>query len=182
MGNLMDEYVYVLGSETAPQLRKLVEEVQPGGGLKEGRLGADLVGTRSDYGPFRDRRVPFLFFSTGQHPDYHKPTDLPERVDYAKLRHISVWIAKLTWRLANDTSTPVWNENPQRLDLEEAQAVLALVSRALERQGYPLSNAQRDLLRNVRDRLSGIVQRNVITAAERGWLVWQARLLLMTVF
>jgi hypothetical protein len=182
MGNLMDEYVYVLGSETAPQLRKLIEEVKPGGGVKEARLGADLVGTRSDYGPFRDRRVPFLFFSTGQHPDYHKPTDLPNRVDYAKLRRISLWIAALTWRLANDAETPQWNEDPPRLDMEEARSVLALVSRALERKGYPLTNGQRELLRGVRERLAGIDQRNAITPAERSWLVWQARLLLMTVF
>src|SRR2546430_5567388 len=46
-----------------------------------GRLGADLVGTRSDYGPFRDRKVPFLFFTTGTHPDYHRATDLPDRID-----------------------------------------------------------------------------------------------------
>ena len=77
MANVMDEYVFALGSETSSHLRKVLEEVQPADGLKVGLLGADIVGTRSDYGPFRDRRVPFLFFSTGPHPDYHKPTDLP---------------------------------------------------------------------------------------------------------
>src|SRR5262245_64816694 len=92
MANVMDEYVFCLGSESAPRLRQLVEEVKPGGGLKVGRLGADLVGTRSDYGPFRDRRVPFLFFSTGQHPDYHRPSDLPEKLNYQQLRTISLWI------------------------------------------------------------------------------------------
>src|SRR2546423_747937 len=106
MANVMDEYVFALGSENSARLRRLLEEVEPADGLKVGRLGADLVGTRSDYGPFRDRRVPFLFFSTGQHPDYHRPTDLPERIDYAKLRDISLWIADLTRRLADDAVAP----------------------------------------------------------------------------
>src|SRR5262249_46324778 len=106
MANVMDEYVFALGSERSARLRRLLEEVKPPDGLRVGRLGADLVGTRSDYGPFRDRRVPFLFFSTGQHPDYHKPTDLPERIDYPKLCRISNLIYDLTWRLANDDESP----------------------------------------------------------------------------
>jgi len=52
MANLMDEYVFALGSESSPRLRKLVEEVPTEKGLKVGRVGADLIGTRSDYGPF----------------------------------------------------------------------------------------------------------------------------------
>src|SRR5206468_8315156 len=55
MANVMDEYVFVLGSETATALRRLVTDTPPENELKIGRLGADRVGTRSDYGPCRDR-------------------------------------------------------------------------------------------------------------------------------
>src|SRR5262249_51995440 len=146
MANVMDEYVFALGSETSPQLRRLLEEVPRPEGLKVGRLGADLIGTRSDYGPFRDRRVPFLFFSTGQHPDYHRPTDLPDRIDYEKLWRISVWISDLTWRLANDEDAPVWDGKGLVPDLEEARTVQTLVTRVLDRpKVYPLSVAQRQV-------------------------------------
>lgn len=182
MANIMDEYVFCLGSESAPQLRKLVEGVKPAGGIKVGRLGADLVGTRSDYGPFRDRRVPFLFFSTGQHPDYHRTTDTAERVEYEKLKHISDWIAALTRRLADDAEPPAWEENPQRLDMDEVRTVWTLVSRALDRKTYPLSDEQRTTVKGVREKLSGIVERGKVTIAERTWLVWTARTLLLTVF
>src|SRR5438128_3456577 len=131
MGNVMDEYVFALGSESAPKLRQLLEEVKPANGLKVGRIGADVVGTRSDYGPFRDRRVPFLFFSTGQHPDYHRSTDVPERIDFAKLQKLSTWIAALTWRLANDDESCQWEEN-HAPDVEEARTVLALLTRVRE--------------------------------------------------
>lgn len=183
MGNVMDEYVFALGSESAPQLRLLLEEVQPPQGLKVGRIGADLVGTRSDYGPFRDRRVPFLFFSTGQHPDYHKPTDLPERINYAKLRKICLWIRDLTWRLANDLETPVWNGQDVAPDLDEARTVFLLLSRVLDRpQACPITDKQRAVVRSARERLAGIMERGQVTAGERTWLVWTARLMLMTVF
>jgi hypothetical protein len=180
MANVMEEYVYILGSETAPGLRKLVTDVAPDG-MKVGRLGADLVGTRSDYGPFRDRRVPFLFVSTGTHPDYHKPTDVPERLDYAKLEKISRWIHALTERLADGTA-PSWE--PQTApDLDEARTVLVLLARALERpQTVRLTESQRTSAQSAHDRLAAIVSRGQVTPAERTWLVWTARQLIVTVF
>jgi hypothetical protein len=182
MVNLMDEYVFALGSETSPQLRRLLEEVPPGNGLKVGRLGTDLIGTRSDYGPFRDRRVPYLFFSTGQHPDYHRPTDLPERLNYVKLRRISLWISALAWRLANDAEAPVWEENGKP-DLEEARVALELMKRVLDKPKiFPLTDKQRPMVVDIRDRLQGMVQRGQVTREERTWLVWTARLLMATVF
>lgn len=183
MANLMDEMVFVMGTETAPELRRVVEDVPTEEGLKLGRLGADLVGTRSDYGPFRDRRVPFLFLSTGQHPDYHRVTDLPDRVDYDKLRRISQWIAGVLNRLANDSATPTWSENQGTPDLEEARTVYLLVARVLEHPDvYPLKESQRESVRSVRDKLRGVLDRGKVTAEERTWLVWTARLLLVTVF
>jgi hypothetical protein len=178
----MDEYVFVLGSETAPRLRSLLEDLPPGEGLKAGRMGADLIGNRSDYGPFRDRRVPFLFFSTGQHPDYHRPSDLPERVDYEKLRRVAVWISRLTWRVANDDEAPAW-EDGGKPDLEEARTAMVLMERVLDRpRALPLSAGQQKVVAGVLERLRGIVERGAVTREERSWLVWTSRLLLATVF
>src|SRR5947209_4038788 len=128
MANVMDEYVFALGSENSPRLRQLIEEVKPLPGLKVARVGADLIGTRSDYGPFRDRGVPFLFFSTGQHPDYHRPSDLPERLDYVNLRRICLWISDLTARLANDDEAPAWDRAGLPPDLDEVRAVHLLMA------------------------------------------------------
>jgi hypothetical protein len=182
MANLMDEYVFALGSENSPRLRKLVEQTPTEKGLKVGRVGADLIGTRSDYGPFRDRRIPFLFFSTGQHPDYHKPTDLPDRIDYVKLARISRWIADLTWRLASDAEAPAWKDGGPP-DLEEVRTVRTLVTRVLENPKiYPLTERQRALVSGVQKRLSAILQRGEFTPGERTWLVWTAKLMMSSVF
>jgi hypothetical protein len=182
MANLMDEYVFALGSESSPRLRRLVQEVPIEKGLKVGRVGADLIGTRSDYGPFRDRRIPFLFFSTGPHPDYHQPTDLPDRIDYVKLARISRWIADLTWRLANDAETPTWDEGGKP-DLEEVRTVRTLVGRVLENpKAYPLTERQRALVQGVERRLAEILRRGEFTRTERTWLIWTAKLMMTSVF
>jgi hypothetical protein len=179
----MDEYVFALGSERSARLRQLVREVRPPEGLKVGRLGVDLIGTRSDYGPFRDRKVPFLFFSTGQHPDYHQPTDLPDRIDYAKLRRASVWIADLFQRLADDDAAPDWDDREPATDLDEIRTVLVLVRRVLGRPDVvPLTPAKREMVGGVQGRLDRIVRSGSVTAEDRSWLLWSARLLLATVF
>lgn len=36
----------------------------------------------SDHGSFYAKNIPVLFFHTGGHDDYHKPTDDPEKIDY----------------------------------------------------------------------------------------------------
>jgi hypothetical protein len=183
MANVMDEYLFVLGSEHSPRLRRLVAEVRSPAGLAVGRIGADLIGTRSDYGPFRDRGVPFLFFSTGQHPDYHRPTDLPERLDYEKLRRASVWIRDMTRRLADDDAAPTWDETGLPPDLDEIRTVAVLVRRVLRRPDlYPLSDKKRELVEGVSRRLTSILDRGRVASDDRTWLMWTARLLLATVF
>jgi hypothetical protein len=183
MANVMDEYVFVLGSEHSAGLRKLVEEVKPPEGLRIGRLGADLIGTRSDYGPFRDRKVPFLFFSTGQHPDYHRATDLPERIDYEKLRRNCEYIRDLTRRLADDDESPRWQDKELPPDLDEMRTVMVLVRRVLGHpELYPLTEKKREMVQAVEKRLAGILERGRVLADDRTWLMWSARLLLATVF
>lgn len=180
MANVMREYVFVLGTETAPQLQQAVKETPPEVGLRLGTLGADIIGTRGDYGPFRDRRVPFLFFSTGQHPDYHRPSDTPEKIDYEKLLKASRWIAELTWHVADAEQAPVWTETTAS-GMAEVRTILRLVSR-VEKNPAALSPSQRASLQGFHQKLRDIVKRGAITEAERTWLVWMTRLLLVTVF
>ncbi len=179
LGGVMNEYVFVLGSENAPRLRKLVTEVKPEKELTVGRVGIDIVGTRSDYGPFRDKQIPFLFFSTGEHRDYHQPSDTPDKVDYAKLRRIACWIRDLTRRMADDDEAPAWDPKALGPDLNEAITLHTLLQRVLQRvELYPLTKAQRDLVEGLETKVAAIIDRGRITADERAWLAQTARLLM----
>jgi hypothetical protein len=183
MANVMDEYVFALGSESSKELRRLIEETQPEKGLTVGRVGADMIGTRSDYGPFRDRKVPFLFFSTGQHPDYHTPRDTPDRIDYEKLRRISNWVFDLTTKLADTDHPPVWEKDGLPPDLGEIQTIHTLLSRVLETTDvFVLTDKQKTLVQSTCDKLDAIRKRGTYTTTERTTLLWTARLLMASVF
>src|SRR5262249_30562609 len=154
MGDMMDEYVFALGSETSPELRQLIESHAPKDGLKVGRVGTDIIGTRSDYGPFRDRKVPFLFFSTGMHPDYHTPRDTPDKLDYAKLVRISNWIHELTSALADTDHPPTWAKDGLGPAIEEVRTIRALLTRDEEKPAaFGLSDSQKKLIQGTLEKL-----------------------------
>ena len=77
----------------------------------------DLIGVRSDYGPFWNEKVPFLFFSTGQHPDYHSPRDVPEKIDFDKVARVSSLVLKVVQAAAQAEQAPEWTDDmPTNLD------------------------------------------------------------------
>ena len=56
---------------------------------------------RSDQASFFTKGIPNLFFSTGEHPDYHKPGDDPQKIDYQFLQRVSRLSYNLVMELAN---------------------------------------------------------------------------------
>ena len=55
---------------------------------------------RSDHYNFARHGIPIIFYFSGVHKDYHRPTDTPEKVMYPKLAHI----ARLVFYTAYDVS------------------------------------------------------------------------------
>ena len=86
VGRASCDRMYIYGSTTVPGLEEVVSEeaVAP---LKPVYLHSHLP--RSDHWPFYSRGVPYLFFHTGLHPEYHRPEDDPDRINYKTLRDIS---------------------------------------------------------------------------------------------
>lgn len=54
----------------------------------------------SDNASFARRGIPIIWYHTDGHPDFHKPTDTPDKINYPKLMEIirSAWY--LMWRMA----------------------------------------------------------------------------------
>lgn len=70
---------------------------------------------RSDNWPFLLNGVPALFFHTGLHPDYHQPTDTPEKINYPKLEKVVRLVFLSSWHAANNQKKPLldtktWNK------------------------------------------------------------------------
>lgn len=183
LGGVCDPFVFVMGTEHAPALRPWIAEAaarQPA--LKVGQLGSDLlVIDRSDYGPFRRRQVPFLFFSTGENPRYHSPDDKAETIDYPKLEAISRVIYAVLRRAADADALPPWSaaaDNP----VAEAAAVRDVIRTFLDRRrDLGIGPAKAAIMANALRTLDGVVARGAITPEERAAMVRVAQFILFTV-
>jgi hypothetical protein len=182
LGSLPLPVVFVMGSERAVELREVLDQVGTPKGLEICRFGTDVVGTRSDYGPFRDREIPFLFFSTGEHPDYHTPRDTPDKIEYDKAARVASVILKVSRTVADAPQPPVWSAADQ-LGLEEPKALLKITNLLLESDKQkPLTTTQRFLVSNVRVKAKKVIEANQMTADDRAWLVRMSQALLAAVF
>ena len=45
--------------------------------------------------------IPIAFFTTGLHPDYHRPTDTPDKINYPLLAKRAQLVFYTAWEMAN---------------------------------------------------------------------------------
>ncbi len=67
---------------------------------------------RSDHWPFAQQNIPFVFFFSGLHDYYHRPSDTPDRIDVPLLTQRTKLMTELIWYLA-ETENPPENDRLQ---------------------------------------------------------------------
>lgn len=101
-------YIYVIGSDRlSTDLHKINEEMN----AKYSQMTLDYTYNseedpnryyfRSDHYNFAKKGIPAIFFFNGTHPDYHKITDTPDKINYPKMQNIGRMIFHTIWELAN---------------------------------------------------------------------------------
>ena len=96
IGRLRHDLLYLGGIERLPHLQGLVESRLKEEGLGvSGRFTAD---EESDHAPFIRAGVPSLFFFTGLHGDYHKPTDDLQFINFEGMERV----LRASYRLSSD--------------------------------------------------------------------------------
>ncbi len=184
LGGLGLPTVFVIGAEHSGVVRNALQNLQAPKKLEIAQLGADMIGTRSDYGPFRDQQIPFLFFSTGEHPDYHTPDDTADKIEYDKAARICSVIRELVFVIANGDVAPEW-ESPAYQKLEEARAVYRVTEQLLESEmagDIRLSAMQRFFVTQVKAKSGYMLKAGRVSDDERKWVARTAQLLLVAVF
>jgi hypothetical protein len=182
LAGICQEHVFVIGTEHAPGLRAWIDAARRDRPLTVGLLGADLlVLNRSDYGPFRNRGIPFLFFTTGENPRYHTPADTAETLDYPKLTAIAGMIHQVVREALSAPDVPRWRANPDHPFAEAVtiREVLRLLAKARDR--LKIGVAQLFVINNTLGLLDEIVARGAITPEERARVIQGARIVLFTV-
>ncbi|HYH80346.1 MAG TPA: M20/M25/M40 family metallo-hydrolase, partial [Longimicrobium sp.] len=64
---------------------------------------------RSDHYHFARKEVPSIFFFSGVHADYHRPSDEVDKVDFDKLTRIARMAFFTAWEVANAPGRPQWD-------------------------------------------------------------------------
>ncbi len=86
VGRARDSVFFLFGAKSGDGLEDIIDSVAKLMGYKVTH-GQGAVGP-SDHTSFYLSNVPVAFFFTGSHPDYHKPSDTPEKINYAGIADI----------------------------------------------------------------------------------------------
>lgn len=66
----------------------------------------------SDHNSFYHRKIPVIFFCTGVHSDYHKPTDMAEKINIPGMRKIVDLAQETVLHLATEGERPLYVSVP----------------------------------------------------------------------
>ncbi len=106
IGRVRDGKIFIGGVGTGTTLKKLLEEVTPKYGLhidySEAGYGS------SDHTSFTTKQVPVLFFFSGLHSDYHKPSDTWDKIDSPEAAKLLQMIAEVSEDLRESADRPMF--------------------------------------------------------------------------
>lgn len=101
-------YIYIVGDDKLSSDLKPVSEAV---NKKYSKLELDYkyndprdperIYYRSDHYNFAKKGVPVIFYFSGLHPDYHKPSDTPDKINYTLLQKRARLIFFTAWEMAN---------------------------------------------------------------------------------
>jgi aminopeptidase YwaD len=119
VGRLDGRRLFLAGVDTGSGFRPLVEAAGRDVGLDLDLRGGG--GGASDHSRFHAAGVPVLFFHSGQHGDYHQPSDTAEKIDVAGMAKIADLGARVVTRIA-EGPRPTFAQGPARTPRSAARA------------------------------------------------------------
>ena len=113
VGRLRDNELTVYGTGSADTFDGLVESVNES-------YQFNLFKVPSGYGPsdhqsFYTAGIPVLFFFTGLHDNYHRPTDDFDKINFGGLTRITDIVSAVTYELATVKDRPTYAETEKRV-------------------------------------------------------------------
>ena len=107
IGRIRDSKVFLAGSGTGASFKELIDGVKGKYDLKLDLSETAGYGS-SDHTSFTTKQVPVLFFFSGLHGDYHKPTDTWDKIDAPDAAKLLDFVSDVALRLASDPERPLY--------------------------------------------------------------------------
>jgi len=104
IGRLHHEKLQVGGMRTGSGLEDIVGRLAESYGIEIVSGGG--VSGRSDHANFYRADIPVLFFFTGLHEQYHRPTDVWKRIDVEGMTKVATLAARTAEEMANTPTRP----------------------------------------------------------------------------
>jgi hypothetical protein len=105
IGRMRDNKLYLGGTASGTTLKTMVEKELPTHDLKVDYSGGPSEGS-SDHTSFTAHQVPALFFFSGLHSDYHKPSDTADRIDAVAAAKMLSLVADIVQDLRQESGRP----------------------------------------------------------------------------
>lgn len=108
VGRLRDNKLIVHGTGTADAFNELVDRLGKQFGFQISKNAGGFG--PSDHASFYAKKIPVLFFFTGSHEDYHRPSDDYEKLNLDGVRRVSELVARAAVELAESKDRPKYQE------------------------------------------------------------------------
>jgi peptidase M28-like protein/PDZ domain-containing protein/PA domain-containing protein len=106
IGRIKDGKVYIGGVGTGSTLHKVLDQAHGDSALKF--IVSQSGYSSSDHTSFVAKRIPVLFFFSGLHSDYHKPSDTWDKIDANSAAQLLNVVARVSVELASDPEKPAF--------------------------------------------------------------------------
>ena len=133
IGRLRDNHVIVYGTRTGYNLRRTVSLQND-----ELALGLDFtweLKPNGDHWPFFQHDIPVLLIHTGEHEDYHRPSDKADRINRPGMERVTRLIFRTAYELAEAPQISGFRKASQEEPRKEPPAAAAAEPRLPERLG-----------------------------------------------
>ncbi|MCC9658422.1 M28 family peptidase [Rhodopirellula halodulae] len=132
VGRLRDNELTVYGTGTSDDFENLVNELNDGlpetGAAPDSRpFKLNLVATGygpSDHASFYEAGVPVLFFFTGLHSDYHRPSDDFEKLNMDGMIRITDIVSQAANRIATSPRRPSYTQTNKDFQIRRQMTVM----------------------------------------------------------
>ncbi|MCB9881172.1 MAG: M20/M25/M40 family metallo-hydrolase [Planctomycetes bacterium] len=130
--DMFGSWIFIVGSEYEPALQRAITERCAGGKpLHPMFFSAHLLErffSSSDHAPFWKAQVPFLFFTTSMHRDYHRPTDVVEKIKPEKVRHVAELVLHVVETAGRSEERTTFEEPSSLVTKADRESLIALLT------------------------------------------------------
>jgi hypothetical protein len=133
IGRLRGEHLILVGNRTRCGLRRLASELNEGGRLKIEFPWE--IKANADHYPFYDHHIPAITVHTGEHEDYHRPSDKSNRINRDGMQQVGRFLLDMVYELANRPLLAGYREAARREAGSSEKTLIESTSKPPDRLG-----------------------------------------------